>query len=167
MILIAETLPAETLPALLKTLTGADKILTATLFATVAGLALTASAFAFTAANALDEAAAKYMLASTDDDDNARRARHLKKERKSVLAGGIKMVWGFFFLVIGLVFVLGLDSWGNQVLDSAVEAKNYGKAYGLEWGEMGSAGSMLILGFGALMAGANKLRSAMQSLHDY
>ena len=90
MILIVETLPAG-----LEALINADKMLSAQLFATVAGLALTASAFAFTAAIFLEDRAAEYRRLG--GDDNVRKGNRLSDKRKDVLTGGISLIAGFSF----------------------------------------------------------------------
>lgn len=59
------------------------------------------------------------------------------------------------------MFVLAFDSVGEEALNSALEAKDYGDARAIEIGEVASAGSMLILGFLLLVIGARGLRLAM------
>ncbi len=151
----------DSMPADLGFLMEADKLLAADLFATVAGLALTASAFAFTAAAVLEDSAGRFKLAG--GPENELKGDNLRKDRKSVLTAGIFLIGAFFFFVAGLAFVLGFDSWGEQALNSAVDAKDYADARGVEIGETVSAGSMLLAGFGFLVTGAAKLLSAFVS----
>jgi hypothetical protein len=158
-ILLAETVPGN-LDALITT----DGLLTAQVFATAAGLALIASAFAFTAASVLENSAAEYRRRG--GRRNLDIADKFSGERREVLTGGIRLITAFFFLVAGLGFVLVLDSWGEQAMNSAVHASNYIKAGALASSEIASAGSLLVCGFGALVLGARRLLSAFKSFRD-
>lgn len=76
-----------TVPAALEALMKGDELLTAVLFATVAGLALTASAFAFTAGAYLEESASR-LRSGTD----FLTAKALSEESGSVLGAGMSMI---------------------------------------------------------------------------
>jgi hypothetical protein len=145
------------MPFVLAALDKADQILTAELFATIAGLALAAAAFSHSAMGALEsESRAKGAAGEWA------KGQVLQAQAQKLRGAGAKFLAAFFSLTFGLLLVLGHDTAGSEGFEELVE-DNQDVWAGLVGGsEAVSAGGLLVVGFYFLGLGARVLQKEFQ-----